>query len=85
MQIAFRKMGNSVGVIVPKAVLKQMGVEAGTRADLSVEGRIATITPIADPWEGWAEAAATIGTEPLTEEEQAWLDTPNDGDEELVC
>lgn len=84
MQLELRKIGNSVGLIVPKAILTQMGIVAGSRVDLSVEDNVATIKPIANPREGWAEAAAVIGALPLTAEEEDWLAFGNDGDDELV-
>ena len=84
MEITFRKMGNSVGVIIPKAALKQLGAAAGTRANLTFDGDVATLRAVRHPREGWAEAAAIIGALPLTEEEQEWLDFGNDGDDELV-
>ena len=77
-------MGNSVGLIVPKAVLMQMGVVAGSQIDLSLEGKVATIKPVTNPREGWAEAAAIIGALPLTEEEEDWLAFGNNGDDELT-
>lgn len=84
MQTALRKMGNSVGMILPKAVLKELGAGAGTPMTLRVEAGTVVATPVRHPREGWAEAAALIGAEPLTEEEQDWLAFGNDGDDELT-
>lgn len=84
MQVTARKMGNSVAVILPKGVREQTGIVAGSPIDLFVDGRNVTLKPIANPREGWAEAAAIIGAQPLTEEEEDWLGFGNDGDDELT-
>ena len=73
MQTALRKMGNSTGLVVPKAMLAQLGLSSGARMNLSVEdGRIVASAVEADPRAGWEEAAARIGK--LTDEEREWLD-----------
>lgn len=84
MQTSLRKMGNSVGMIVPSAILKELGAAAGTPMDVKLEGGKVVATLVRHPREGWAEAAALIGAEPLTEEEQDWLAFGNDGDGELT-
>ena len=84
MQTALRKMGNSVGMILPKALLNELGAGAGTPMTLRIEAGTVIATPVRHPREGWAEAAALIGAEPLTEEEQDWLAFGNDGDDELT-
>lgn len=84
MHSALRKMGNSTGLIVPKAVLREAGIESGTMLDLIVEdGRIVGIPVRDNPRAGWAEAAALIGAEPETEDEAAWRGFANDGDADL--
>jgi antitoxin MazE len=62
MRTAIRKLGNSSGVIIPKAMLAEIGLAAGDAVDLSLQdGRIA-ITPVKRrPREGWAAAFAKIG------------------------
>ncbi|WP_374943526.1 AbrB/MazE/SpoVT family DNA-binding domain-containing protein [Sphingomonas sp.] len=83
MQTALRKMGNSVGMIVPKAILQELGAAAGTAMDVRVEeGRIVA-TPARHPRAGWAEDAERIGALPLTEEEEDWMAFGNQGDAEL--
>jgi antitoxin MazE len=63
-------------------MLAEIGVATGDTVDLSLEdGRIA-ITPVKrKPREGWAEAFDEI--EPLGDEDRAWLEFPNAGDDEL--
>ena len=82
MQTALRKMGNSTGMILPKPILKELGVESGTSMDVIVENGRVIATPVKRKVrEGWAEAAAIIGAEPLTEEERQWLDFDDDIEE----
>ena len=82
MQTALRKMGNSTGMILPKPILKELGVESGTSMDVIVENGRVIATPVKRKVrEGWAEAAAIIGAESLTEEERQWLDFDDDIEE----
>lgn len=85
MLSALRKMGNSTGLIVPKAVLREAGVESGTTLDLVVEnGRIVASPVRDDPRAGWAEAAALIAADPETDDEAAWRGFANESDAELT-
>ena len=85
MQTSLRKMGNSTGMILPKAILDQLGLACGAKVDLRVEDGEVIAKPVKRKVrEGWEEAARVIGAEPLTEEEQEWLDMPNDFDGEWV-
>ena len=82
MRAAIRKLGNSSGVIIPKSMLAQIGIAAGDPVDLSLEDGHITITPVKRrPREGWAAAFAEIGE--LGDEDLAWLQFGNDGDDEL--
>ena len=62
MRTALRKMGNSTGVIVPKAVLAELEVRAGDALELQVdEGKI-VLAPIGKKVrERWEEAAKAVG------------------------
>jgi antitoxin MazE len=82
MRAAIRKLGNSSWVIIPKSMLVEIGLAAGDAVELSLEeGRI-TIAPARKrPREGWAEASAEIGE--LGDEDLAWLQFGNEGDDEL--
>ena len=84
MQTSLRKMGNSTGMIVPKALLSELGVAAGASIDLRIENGKLVADPIRNPREGWAEDAARIAAFPLTEEEADWMGFGNDGDDELT-
>ncbi len=59
MEVAVRKMGNSHGVLIPKPILAQVGLE-GT-ADLQVHDGVIEIRPIRrNLREGWAADAARL-------------------------
>ena len=81
MQTALRKMGNSTGLIVPRALLGEIGVTIGAPMDLRVEDGRLIATPIETPRRaGWACAAEAIGDEDAAE----WRDFGNEGDADLV-
>ena len=83
MQSALKKIGNSSGVIIPKPLLAQIGVQAGDAVDIAVEDGKLVIAKVKRPVrEGWEEAARVIGAEPLTQEELDWLNIPSDFDDE---
>jgi len=85
MQTSLRKMGNSTGMILPKEILRQIGAEAGAKVDLAVENDRVVLTLVKRRVrEGWAEDAALVGAQELTEEERDWLNVPNEGDAELT-
>ena len=80
MRTALRKMGNSAGMIVPKAILSELGSEIGEDFEISVEGGRIVAAPVRGGVRaGWAEAAARIGAEPDPAAEE-WLDLPNEAD-----
>ena len=82
MQTALRKMGNSTGLIVPRALLVEIGATTGAAMDLCVENGRLIATPLpAGPRAGWAEDAAALG--PETAEEQEWRGFANRADADL--
>ena len=61
MRVQLRRMGNASGVIIPKPLLAQLGIEAGDTFDLALEeGRIVLVPVREHPRAGWAEAAQEI-------------------------
>lgn len=84
MQTSLRKMGNSVGMIVPKAVLQEIGLSVGAPMDVRVEDGKVVATPVRKVREGWAEDAARVAAAGLTEEEAEWMAFGNDDDGELT-
>lgn len=84
MQTALRKMGNSTGMILPRPILRALGVETGAAMDLVVEGGRVIATPIrSGVREGWDADAERIGAEALSVESEAWLGFGNTADDEL--
>ncbi len=81
MQVAIRKMGNSQGVLIPKPILAEVGLEGS--ADLQVRNGVIEIRPVRrDPREGWAQDAQRIagqGGDALV-----WPELANEGDDQLV-
>jgi antitoxin MazE len=81
MEVAIRKMGNSRGVLIPKPILAQAGLE-GT-ADLQLRDGVIEIRAIRrNPREGWADDArrrAEQGGDALV-----WPEFANEGGDELV-
>jgi antitoxin MazE len=82
VRAAIRKLGNSSGVIIPKAMLAEIGIAAGDPVNLTLEDGHIVITPIKRrPREGWAEAFGEIPE--LVDEDRAWLEFGNDFDADL--
>ncbi len=81
MEVAIRKMGNSQGVLIPKPILAQVGLEGS--ADLQVRNGVIEIRAIrSNPREGWADDArrlAALGADALV-----WPEVANADDDELV-
>jgi len=83
METALRKMGNSAGVILPKAAIGKMGLTTGTRLDIAIEGERIVLTPMPkDVRAGWAEDAEAIAAAADCEAEE-WLETPDEADADL--
>jgi antitoxin MazE len=62
MHVTIRPFGNSQGIVIPKPVLAQLGLEK--EADLSVEnGAIVIRKPARPARAGWAEAAQSIAAQ----------------------
>jgi antitoxin MazE len=82
VRTALRKMGNSTGMILPKAMLSELGIASGAAMELSLEGNRIIATPVATQRRvGWAEAAAAIVTD---SEAEAWQGFANEADDDLT-
>jgi len=81
MHVAIQKMGKSQGVLIPKPILLQVGIE-GT-ADLQVKNGVIEIRPVKrNPREGWAKDSQGIA---LTDDDGlVWPEFANKGDAGLV-
>lgn len=59
MQVTIRRMGNSQGVLIPKPLLQQLGLEG--KAEMMVEGNALVLRPAKPKVRaGWAEASRRI-------------------------
>ena len=60
MRTAIRKIGNSQGVLIPKLLLAEAGLDAAV--DMAVEDGTIVLRPVRDhtPRAGWAEAARIL-------------------------
>jgi len=84
MQTALRKMGNSTGMILPRAILGQIGVTTGAAMDLRVEDGKLIATPVrSGQRDGWAAAAAEITADEVGDE-AAWRGFGNEDDADLT-
>lgn len=82
MRTTIRKIGNSQGVLIPKPMLVETGLEADV--DISVENGTIVLRPIRDhqPRAGWADAAREIAAQGA--DELVWPEFANAGDAELT-
>lgn len=81
MEVAIRKMGNSHGVLIPKPVLAQLGLEGSV--DLQVRAGVIEIRAIRrNPREGWAEDARRLAQRGA--DAPVWPELANEGDDPLV-
>ncbi len=81
MEVAIRKMGNSQGVLIPKPILAQLGLQ-GT-ADLQVrDGVIEIRATRRNPREGWADDARRLVDQ--AGDALVWPELANEGDNDLV-
>jgi antitoxin MazE len=80
MKTAIRRMGNSQGVIIPKPVLAQVGLE--DEAEMVVEKDCIVLRrPQDKAREGWAEASQKIAAQ--GDDELVWPAFANEGDTDL--
>ncbi|MBB3006492.1 AbrB/MazE/SpoVT family DNA-binding domain-containing protein [Cupriavidus alkaliphilus] len=59
MKATIRKMGNSQGVLIPKAILAQLGLENEVEMEI-VNDTLVLRRPRQAPRQGWAEASQQI-------------------------
>ena len=74
-----RRIGNLLGVIIPKPFLTQLGATAGDSLELAIEGKSLVLAPVpAHPRAGWAEGARRIAK--AGDDAPVWPEFSNDGD-----
>lgn len=81
MRTAIRKIGNSQGVLIPKPMLVETGLDVDV--DITVENGAIVLRPIRNhqPRAGWADAARAIAAQ--GDDASVWPEFPNAGDGEL--
>ena len=61
IHVSIRRIGNSQGIVIPKPVLAQLGLNADVGAEMTIEGGALVLRRPASPARsGWAEAAKKI-------------------------
>jgi antitoxin MazE len=61
IHVAIRRIGNSQGVVIPKPVLAQLGLDGEVGAEMTIEdGAVVLRRPASTVRTGWAEAARRI-------------------------
>ena len=82
MKTAVRKMGNSAGVIVPKALLDDLQIGIGQQLDIRVEAGRLVASPVTEgARQGWAEAANDLRA--MDDDLPVWPELSNDEDADL--
>jgi antitoxin MazE len=80
MITTIRRMGNSKGVLIPKPLLQQLGLE--NQAEMRVEGDALVLRrPKSAPRAGWAEASRRIAA--AGEDALVLPEFANEGDADL--
>ncbi len=61
MHVTIRRIGNSQGVVIPKPVLRRLGLSSGTGAEMTIDGDSLVLRrPASRLRTGWTEAARKI-------------------------
>lgn len=80
MLTKIRRMGNSRGLLIPKPLLEQLGLEE--QAEILIEGNTLVLrAPKKQPRSGWAEASKEIAAR--GEDALVWPEFANEEDADL--
>jgi antitoxin MazE len=61
VHVSIRQIGNSQGVVIPKPLLAQLGLDAKSGVEMTIEdGALVLRRPAGPARTGWAEAARNI-------------------------
>jgi len=83
LHVSIRRIGNSHGVVIPKPVLAQLGLDSKVGAEMTIEdGALVLRKPASPARTGWAEAARRIAE--TGNDELVMGEFGNAGDSELV-
>ena len=82
MHVTIRRIGNSQGVVIPKPLLAQVGLDSG-EAEMTIEGGALVLRkPAQQARAGWAEAARRIAE--LGDDKLVMGEFGNEADAELA-
>jgi antitoxin ChpS len=82
--VTLRTLGGSVVLAVPKQILGMMRLGAGSQVDVGVVGGKLVVAPQEKPRYTLAELLSQCDfSQPMTADEQEWLDSSNIGREEI--
>lgn len=82
VKTTIRKLGNSQGVLIPKPILAQVGLQEGA-AEMTVEGDAIVLRRVKqDVRAGWAQACKALGSS--GGDALVWPEFGNADDEEFV-
>ena len=83
VHVSIRQIGNSQGVVIPKPVLAQLGLDRKAGAEMTIEdGALVLRRPASPARTGWAEAARRIAA--AGDDELVMGEFGNAEDSELV-
>ena len=83
VHVHIRHIGNSQGIVIPKPLLAQLGLDAKSRIEMTiVDGALVLRKPASPPRTGWASAARTIAE--AGHDELVMGEFANEGDSDLV-
>ena len=61
MHVSIRQIGNSQGIVIPKPVLAQLGLDASVGVEMTIEnGALVLRRPASPARTGWARAARSL-------------------------
>jgi len=81
---SLRKVGGSVMLTVPPAILDMLNLQAGTTVGLGIEGGRLVVEPQARPRYALADLLAQCdASSPISDEDWAWLNDGSTGNELL--
>ena len=85
METVIRKYGNSKGVIIPAALLKELDLDVNEKIDVKTENGRIIIEPVRQPEYSLDELLAQCSPETMTldDDDKAWLNDSPVGKEAL--
>ena len=83
LHVTIRQIGNSQGVVIPKPILAQLGLDSATGAEMTIEGAALVLRkPVHCVRAGWAQACAKLAES--GDDSLVMGEFGNEGDAELA-